>query len=77
LEGFILLAIDPPDPALEGDEERYDCIECGAHESIVIIDNRGFCGTPGCLYNDPIQFVFFPQWSKPKACHVKRKIILK
>ncbi|MBH8598671.1 MULTISPECIES: hypothetical protein [unclassified Thermoactinomyces] len=72
-----MLAINPSDPSLEGDEERYDCMECGAQESIVIIDNRGFCSTPGCLHNDPVQFVFFPQWPKPKACHIERKRFLK
>jgi hypothetical protein len=73
LEGFILLAIDS---SFEDEVERYDCIECGAKESVTIIGDRGFCRTSGCLANERIQYVYFPHWRKPKTCRAEKEIRL-
>ncbi len=61
----------------QDEADRYDCMECGNRQSVHIIEDRGFCSTPGCLSNDPVQFVYLPHWSKPKACHADREITLK
>lgn len=68
-----MLAID----SHQDEADRYDCMECGNRQSVHIIEDRGFCSTPGCLSNDPVQFVYLPHWSKPKACHAEREITLK
>jgi hypothetical protein len=55
--------------------ELYDCIECGQENSVLVKGSYGFCKTPGCLNSDPIQFVFFPKWKKPKASRAGRELL--
>lgn len=69
MEGFLLLAIDFSE---DEELERYDCLECGAKNTVVVIDHHGYCSTPNCLNNEPIQYVLFPEWSKPKTCRASR-----
>ncbi|SEN47578.1 hypothetical protein [Lihuaxuella thermophila] len=52
----------------------YDCVECGQQDCVTVRQNRGFCRTPGCLHNDPIQFIYYPHWKKPKTSLAGREI---
>lgn len=54
--------------------ERYDCIECGQPNCVTVTNHYGSCLTDGCLVNDPVQFVFFPNWKKPKTSRAGRTI---
>ncbi|WP_124728381.1 hypothetical protein [Staphylospora marina] len=56
--------------------KRYDCMECGLEDGMLVIGNRGYCATPGCVHHEPIQFVCFPHWRKPKASRANREIFL-
>jgi hypothetical protein len=68
-----LIAINLPE---EEEAVRYDCMECGRTESVLIVENRGYCLTPGCIRNEPIQFVYVPYWKKPKTSRANREIFL-
>lgn len=63
---------------LKAEDERktivYDCIECGRKDSVSVKENRGYCQTIGCLHGDAIQFVFHPNWQKPKASRAGREM---
>lgn len=54
--------------------DRYDCIECGHMNCVTVIRNAGFCNTDGCVVNNPIQFVYYPNWKKPKTSRAGREI---
>lgn len=64
-----MLAIDFSD---DEELERFDCLECGQKHAVVVIDQHGYCSTPGCVHNEPIQYVLFPEWSRPKTCRASR-----
>ncbi|MBA4495306.1 hypothetical protein ACFO25_00825 [Paenactinomyces guangxiensis] len=57
----------------ETESPTYDCVECGQKNCVVVKGNNGFCSTPGCLHNDPIQFVYYPHWEKPKTSRAGRE----
>jgi hypothetical protein len=50
----------------------YDCLECGHKTCVMEQDGYGTCQTPGCLYNNLIQFVYFPNWPEPKVSRAGR-----
>ncbi|MCH5585322.1 hypothetical protein MK805_10105 [Shimazuella sp. AN120528] len=52
----------------------YDCLECGRKTSVLERDGYGTCQTPGCLYHNPIQFVYYPNWLEPKISRAGRTI---
>jgi hypothetical protein len=53
----------------------YDCLECGQKTSVLERDGYGTCQTPGCLYHNPIQFVYYPHWLEPKISRAGRTIL--
>ncbi len=58
------------------ENDLYDCIECGQKNSVLVKGCHGFCKTPGCLHYDPVQYVFLPNWTKPKTSRVGREIYI-
>lgn len=52
----------------------YDCLECGEKNSVIIQGSYGICKTLGCIHNDLVQFLYTPNWSKPKAGLAGREI---
>jgi ribosomal protein L37AE/L43A len=57
------------------EKKGYDCLECGHKTSVLATDGIGTCQTPGCLYENPIQFVYYPNWQEPKISRAGRIIL--
>jgi len=52
---------------------KYDCLECGRKNCVLVYQNRGFCDTFGCIKGERIQFVFHPNWDNPKTSLAMRE----
>ncbi|SHE95197.1 hypothetical protein SAMN05444392_105100 [Seinonella peptonophila] len=61
-------------PNIDKQIDTFDCVECGSKKSVTVRDNRGYCQTIGCLQGDLVQFVFHPDWTKPKTSRAGREI---
>jgi ribosomal protein L37AE/L43A len=59
----------------DNEKKGYDCLECGHKTSVLATDGVGTCQTPGCLYENPIQFVYYPNWQEPKISRAGRMIL--
>jgi hypothetical protein len=59
----------------ETKSKGYDCLECGKKLCVSELNGLGTCQTPGCLYHNPIQFVYCPNWQEPKVSRAGRIIL--
>jgi hypothetical protein len=56
-------------------QKGYDCLECGQKMCVSETDGYGTCQTPGCLYHNPIQYVYYPNWNEPKVSRAGRVML--